>query len=126
MFSLILKLIVIILIFLCLAYSNLISYPTQSSLISDHIAILFDFNLPVIQIYRLSRSFKNISSINKPMCVNSLFNQHSSSVSSDLSTLFDYFNLTSYLIRLICWYPPLILSAELIISFPVLILSLLT
>ena len=58
--------------FLYLAYSNLISYPTQSSLISDHFAILFDFNLPVIQINLLSRSFQKISSINKPMCFNSL------------------------------------------------------
>ena len=58
MFSLILTLIVIILIFVVyLADSNLISYPTQSSLISDHFAILFDFNLTVIQINRLSRSF---------------------------------------------------------------------
>ena len=36
--------------FLYLADSNLILYPTQSSLISDKFAILFDFNLPVMQI----------------------------------------------------------------------------
>ena len=35
---------------LYLADSKLISYPTQSYLISDHFAILFDLNLPVIQI----------------------------------------------------------------------------
>ena len=79
--------------FLYLADSNLISYPTQSSLISDHFAILFDLNLPVIQINRLSRSFQKIPYINKPMYVNSLFNQHSKSISSNLSKLFDYFNL---------------------------------
>ena len=90
--------------FLYLVDSNLILYPTQSSLIYDHFSILFDFNLPVIQINRLSRSFQKISSINKQMCVNSLFNQLSNSISS---------------------YPTLLLSAELIISFPGLILSLL-
>ena len=79
--------------FLYLADPNLILYPTQSSLISDHFFILFDFNLPVIQINRLSRSFQKMSSINKQMCVNSLFNQLSNSISSDLSTLFNYFNL---------------------------------
>ena len=58
---------------LSLADSNLISYPTQSSLISDHFAILFDLNLPVSQINRPSRSFRKISSIDKPMFVNSVF-----------------------------------------------------
>ena len=53
--------------FLYLADSNLILYPSQSSLISDYFAILFDFNLPVIQINRLSRSFQKIFSFNKPM-----------------------------------------------------------
>ena len=43
--------------FLYLADSKLMSYPTQSSLISDHFAILFDLNLPVIQINRPSISF---------------------------------------------------------------------
>ena len=78
--------------FLYVADSNLILYPTQSSLISDHFAI-FDFNFPVIQINRLSKSFQKFSSINKPMCVNSLFNQLSNSISFDLYTIFDYFNL---------------------------------
>ena len=38
-----------------LADSKLISYPTQSSLISDHFTILFDLKLLVIQINRPSR-----------------------------------------------------------------------
>ena len=79
---------------LSLADSNLISYPTQSSLISDHFAILFDLNLPVSQINRPSRSFRKISSIDKPIFVNSVFNQLNNSISSDLSTLFDSFNLS--------------------------------
>ena len=54
MFDLLLTLIVILLNFLYLADSKLISYPTQSSLISDHFAILFDLNLSVIQINRPS------------------------------------------------------------------------
>ena len=78
---------------LSLADSNLISYPTQSSLISDHFAILFDLNLPVSQINRPSRSFRKISSIDKPMFVKSVFHQLNNSISSDLSTLFDSFNL---------------------------------
>ena len=78
---------------LTLADSNLISYPTQSSLISDHFAILFDLNLPVSQINRPSRSFRKISSIDKPMFVNSVFHQLNNSIYSDLSTLFDSFNL---------------------------------
>ena len=93
MFALLLILIVIILIFLYLADSKLISYPTQNSLISDHFAILFYLNLPVIQINRPSRSFRKSSSNDKLMCINSLFNQLSNSISSDLSTLFNYFNL---------------------------------
>ena len=43
--------------FLYIADSKLISYPTQSYLgylIYDHFAILFDLNLPVIQINRPS------------------------------------------------------------------------
>ena len=76
-----------------LADSNLISYPTQSSLISDHFAILFDLNLRVSQSNRPSRSFRKISSIDKPMFVNSVFHQLNNSISSDLSTLFDSFNL---------------------------------
>ena len=67
---------------LSLADSNLISYPTQSSLISDHFAILFDLNLPVSQINRPSRSFRKISSIDKPMFVNSVFHQLNNSISS--------------------------------------------
>ena len=78
---------------LSLADSNLISYPTQSSLISDHFAVLFDLNLPVSQINRSSRSFRKISSIDKPMFVNSVFHQLNNSISSDFSVLFDYFNL---------------------------------
>ena len=54
MFALLLILIVILLTFLYLADFKLISYPTQSFLISDHFAILFDLNLPVIQINRPS------------------------------------------------------------------------
>ena len=72
---------------------NLISYPTQSSLISDHFAILFDLNLPVSLINLPSRTFRKISSIDKPMFVNSLFHQLNNSISSDFSTLFDSFNL---------------------------------
>ena len=78
---------------LSLADSNLISYPTQSYLISDHFAILFDLNLPVSQINRPSRSFRKISSIDKPIFVNSVFHQLNNSISYDLSTLFDSFNL---------------------------------
>ena len=79
--------------FLYLADSKLISYPTQSSLISDHFAILFYLNLPVIQINRPSRSFRKSSSNDKPMCVNSVFHQLNNSKSSDLSTIFKYLNL---------------------------------
>ena len=75
------------------ADSNLISYPTQSSLISDHYAILFDFNLPVTQINRTSRSFRKISSINKSMFINSIFYQLNNNISSDLSSLFVTLNL---------------------------------
>ena len=66
-----------------LADSNLISYPTQSPLISDNFAILFNLNLPVSQINRPSRSFRKISLINKPMFVNSVFHQLNNSISSD-------------------------------------------
>ena len=79
--------------FLYLADSKLISYPTQSYLISDHSVILFGLNFPVITINRHSRSFRKISSIDKTMCVNSVFYQLNNSISSDLSELFDYFNL---------------------------------
>ena len=75
------------------ADSNLISYPTQSSLISDHYAILFDFNLPVTQINRTSRSFRKISSINKSIFINSIFYQLNNNISSDLSSLFVTLNL---------------------------------
>ena len=95
MFSLLRTLIVIIFTFLYLADSKLISYPTQSSLISYNFAILFDLNLPVIQINRPSRSVRKISPIDKPMCVNSVFHQLNNSISSDLSTLFDYFGIIS-------------------------------
>ena len=88
-----LTLVVILLLFLYLADSKLIAYSTQSSLISDHFAILFDLNLQVIQINRPSRLFRKISSIDKPMCVNSVFHKLNNSISSDLSTLFYYFNL---------------------------------
>ena len=96
MFYLLLTLIVIILIFLYLADSKFISYPTQSSLISNHVVILFYLNFSVIQINIPSKSFRKISSIDKPMCVNSVFHQLSNIISSDLITLFDYFNLTLY------------------------------
>ena len=76
---------------LSLADSNLISYPIQMSLMSDHFTILFDLNLPVTQINRTSRSFRKISSIDKPMFVNSVFHQFNNSISSDLSTLFVFF-----------------------------------
>ena len=76
-----------------LADSNLISYPTQSSLISYHFAILFYLNLPVSQINRPSRSFRKISSIDKLMFVNSVFHQLNNSISSDFSILVDSFNL---------------------------------
>ena len=78
---------------LSLVDSNLISYPTHSSLISDHFSILFDLNLPVSQINRPSRSFWKISYIDKPMFVNSVFHQLNNSISSDFSILFDSFNL---------------------------------
>ena len=108
-------------LFLSLADSNLISYPTQSSLISGHFSILFDLNLPVTQINRLSRSFRKISPIDKPMCVNSVFHQLNNSISSDLSTLFDYFNLAlshslDIVVSTIRLYPPLLLSTELILK----------
>ena len=111
--------------FLYLADSNLISYPTQSSLISDHFAILFDFNLPVIQINRLSRSFQKISSINN-QCVLTLYSINLATVYLLICLHFLIILIWHYLIRLIFWYPPLLLSAELIISFPGLISSLLT
>ena len=50
-------------------------------------------NLPETQINRLSRLFRKISPIDKPMYVNFVFYQLNNSISSDLSTLFDYFNL---------------------------------
>ena len=61
-------------------------------------AILFDLNLPVIQINRPHRSFRKISSIDKPMCVYSVFHQLINSISSVsmLSTLFDYLNLALF------------------------------
>ena len=75
----------------------------HNSLISDHFAILIDLNLPVSQINRPSRSFRKISSIDKPMFVNSVFHQLNNSIClshkcifSDLSTLFDSFNLVLY------------------------------
>ena len=91
MFSLLLTLNVILLTFLYLADSKLISYPTQSSLISlCHIIFL---NLPVMQINRPSRSFRKISSIDKSISVNSVFHQLNNSKTSDFSTIFEYFNL---------------------------------
>ena len=98
MFVFLIKLMVIVLgntycFFLYLADFNLISYYTQSSLISDHFAILFNLNLPVTQINRLSRSLQKISSIDKPMFVNSVFHQLNNNISSDFSTLIDSINL---------------------------------
>ena len=49
-------------------------------------------NLPVTQINRPSRSFRKISSNDKPMFVNYVFNQLNNSISFDVSTLYDYFN----------------------------------
>ena len=54
MFALLTLIVKLLIFFKYLADSKLISYPTQSSLISDHFAILFDLNLPVIQINRPS------------------------------------------------------------------------
>ena len=108
-----------------LANSNLISYPTQSSIISDHFAILFDFNLPVIQINRLSRSFRKISSINKPYIL-TFYSFNLATVYLLICLHFLIILIWHYLICLIFWYPPLFLSAELIINFPGLIFSLFT
>ena len=118
MFALLLILIVIILIFLYLADSKLISYPTQSSLISDHIAILFYLNLPVIQINRPSRSFRKSSSNDKPMCDNSVFHQRNNKLNLLIFLHFLIILIWYYLIRLIFVYPTLLLSTELILSFP--------
>ena len=61
MFALLLTLIIKLLLFLYIADTKLISYPTHSSLIYDHFAILFDLNLPVIQINRpFIDHFKNL------------------------------------------------------------------
>ena len=110
---------------LYLADSKLFSYPTQSFLISDHFAILFDLNLPVIQINQPSRSFLKISSINKPICINFVLHQLNNIISFDLFTLFDYFNLAlSHSIDIV--HPPLLLSTVIILSFPGVVLSLLT
>ena len=74
--------------------SNLISSPTQSTLISDHFAILVDLQLSVVHNTRPLRYFRNISSINQPLFVNSVFD-HMNNITSPLSdpdTLFDAFN----------------------------------
>ena len=129
MFALLLTLILL----LYLADSKLISYPTQSSLISDHFAILFYLNLQVIQINRhsIDRSYRSIDRFGKSpllikQCLLTLY-------SINLTTLYlliflDFLILLIwyYFIRFIFVYPPLLLLTELIISFPGLILSLLT
>ena len=74
--------------------SNLISSPTQSTLISDHFAILFVLQLSVVHNTRSLRYFRNISSINQSLFVNSVFD-HMNSITSPLSnpdSLFDAFN----------------------------------
>ena len=74
--------------------SNLISSPTQSTLISDHFAILFVLQLSVVNNTRPPRSFRNISSVNQPLFVNSVFD-HINNITSTLSdpdSLFDAFN----------------------------------
>ena len=73
--------------------SNLISSPTQSTLISDHFAILFVLELSVVHNTRPLRYFRNISSINQPLFVNI------TSPLSDPDSLFDAFNtaLSNYL-----------------------------
>ena len=77
------------------------------------------------QINQTSRSFRKISSIDRPMFVNSVFHQFNNSISSDLFTLFDSFNLAlSHSLDI--FDPRLLLSTELILNFPGLILSLLT
>ena len=59
------------------------------------------------------------------MCVNSVFHQPNNSISSDLSTLYNYFNLAlSHSLDILV--SPLLLSTELILNFLDLILSLLT
>ena len=126
MFSLLLTLIVILLtFFLYLADSKLISYPTQSSLISDHFAILFYLNLPVIQINRPSISFGK-----SPLLINQyLLTLYSINLTIvNLLIFLQFLNILIWhnLIRLIFVYPSLLLSTELILSFPGLYLSLLT
>ena len=74
--------------------SNLISSPTQSTLISDHFAILFVLQLTVVHNTRPPRYFRNIFSINQPLFVNSVFD-HMNNITSPLSdpdSLFDAFN----------------------------------
>ena len=123
--ALLLTLIVIILTFLYLADSKLISYSTQSSLISDHFSILFDLNLPVIQINRASRSFRKISSIDNQFVL-TLYSINLTTVYLLICLHILIILIWHYLIRLIFVYPPLLLSTEHILSFPGLILSLLT
>ena len=73
--------------------SNLISSPTQSTLISDHFAILFVLQLSVVQNTRPLIYFRNISSINQPLFVNSWFDNLNNITSplSDPDSLFDSF-----------------------------------
>ena len=74
--------------------SNLISSPTQSTIISDHIAILFFLQLSVVHNTRPPRYFRNTSSINHPLFVNSVFDHMNNIISplSDPDSLFDAFN----------------------------------
>ena len=62
--------------------SNLISSPTQSTLISDHFAILFVLQLSVVHNTQPLRYFRNSSSINQPLFVNSLFDHMNISISA--------------------------------------------
>ena len=125
MFSLILTLIVIILTFLYLNDSKLISYPIQSSLISDHFAILFDLNMPVIKINRpLDHFGKSPLLINQ--CFLTLYSINLTAVYLLICLHFLIILICYYLIRLIFLYPPLLLSTEFILNFLSLILSLLT
>ena len=113
-----------------LADFKLISYPTQSFRIYDRFAILFDLNLSVIQINRPS-IYRSIYRFGKPPLLINQYVLHLYPI--NLITLYHFICLHfliilswHYLIRLIFVYLLLLLLTELILSFPDLILSLLT
>ena len=99
--------------------SNLISSPTQSTLISDHFAILFVLQLSVVQNTRPLRYFRNISSINQPLFVNSVFdhmnNIHLRSLTMTLSLTP---STRRYLIPLTFMLPQLLLPTVIIPNPP--------